>query len=150
VSGTPVVNLDVTMAELSATALRVKAERDQALRLLKRVLELSSLGKEGPFKADVRAFLVLIGQPGDGRTVVRMDRLRSIEAAIVQVNPDPREAIEIVHALQSSLRYQYDEKSVDVDDALGAACSALEELERTTSTIEAADDAHDLERARAS
>jgi hypothetical protein len=133
-----------TMADLSATALRVKAERDQAVRLLKRTLEIREMGAHGQHKSEIRALLALIGDAGEGRSVERMDRLRSIEAAITKVNPDPREAIEIVHALQSSLRYQFDERSVDVDDALGSACTALEELERTVSTVDA------LEGARAS
>lgn len=41
----------------SVTAIRVKAERDQALKLLREVLHLSTLGSEGDYKTRVRSFL---------------------------------------------------------------------------------------------
>jgi hypothetical protein len=58
------VNLDDTITEhqqglasLAETALRVKAERDEAIALLRESLIYSFAGKEGPFKTRVKEFL---------------------------------------------------------------------------------------------
>ena len=49
--------LEATMQALEQTALRVKAERDEAIRLLREALLYSAAGKEGPFKTRIREFL---------------------------------------------------------------------------------------------
>ena len=50
------LDLEVEIAELEVVALRVKAERDEAVRLLR------AIGKKGPFKTQVREFLKRIGE----------------------------------------------------------------------------------------
>lgn len=50
-------DLHDTMVELESAALRVKAERDRALQLLREVLCYSQLGREGDYKTRVREFL---------------------------------------------------------------------------------------------
>jgi hypothetical protein len=52
-----------SMSDLSDTALRVKDERDVAVKLLRTVLEMRELGAEGPTKSNIRAFLARIGEP---------------------------------------------------------------------------------------
>lgn len=54
----PELDLMRTLEELSATALRIKAERDEALKLLRRALQVREAGVHGPLKSDIRAFLV--------------------------------------------------------------------------------------------
>ena len=51
-------SMDETMRGLANTALRVKEERDDAVRLLKEALLYSHIGAEGPFKSKVREFLI--------------------------------------------------------------------------------------------
>ena len=51
-------SMDETMRGLANTALRVKEERDDAVRLLKEALLYSHIGAEGPFKSKVRMFLI--------------------------------------------------------------------------------------------
>jgi hypothetical protein len=58
------VNLDDTITEhqqglasLAETALRVKAERDAAISLLRESLIYSFTGHSGPFKSRVKEFL---------------------------------------------------------------------------------------------
>lgn len=53
-------DLSLTMACLRDTALRVKSERDQAMKLLREVLHLETLGSQGPYKTKVREFLAKI------------------------------------------------------------------------------------------
>lgn len=50
-------SLSASIADLSTTALRVKAERDEALKLLRRVLQVREMGLQGPMKSDIRHFL---------------------------------------------------------------------------------------------
>lgn len=61
-STVPELDLMRTLDELSATALRIKAERDEALQLLRRALQVREAGVHGPLKSDVRAFLQRIGE----------------------------------------------------------------------------------------
>lgn len=49
--------LNLEMAELAETALRVKAERDEAIELLKRTLLLREMGQYGEHKDSIRQFL---------------------------------------------------------------------------------------------
>jgi hypothetical protein len=58
------MSLDEAIAEhhselcrLAETALKVKAERDEAIALLRESLIYSFAGKEGPFKTRVKEFL---------------------------------------------------------------------------------------------
>jgi hypothetical protein len=46
-----------TLDDLEETALRVKAERDEAVKLLQESLLYSATGSSGPFKSRVREFL---------------------------------------------------------------------------------------------
>lgn len=117
---------DAVASESNATALRVKDERDEALKLLRRTLELREIGNEGAHKTDIRAFLARLGEPV---AISRFARQQALERAIVAFNPDAREAIELVHVLQRALQDRFEAKASDVDDLLGQACSALEELE---------------------
>lgn len=65
-----------TMDSLEATALRVKAERDEAVRLLKEALIYSHIGANGPFKTTVRQFLAKLGVIADyAETMVKRDQL---------------------------------------------------------------------------
>jgi len=52
VTGDAVVTLPV-----QPSVLRLQRERDEAMKLLQRALELREMGENGPFKSDVRAFL---------------------------------------------------------------------------------------------
>lgn len=68
-------SLDETMKGLVTTALRVKDERDEAVRLLKEGLLYSHIGQHGSFKCRVREFLIRLRvypQP-DERTASRPD-----------------------------------------------------------------------------
>lgn len=65
------------------------------------------------------------------RTQDRLKAQVALEAQIEKFNPDPRECVELIHALQACLRFQYEDGSADAQDALGAACQALEELDDT-------------------
>jgi hypothetical protein len=49
--------LEQTMAELRAVALKVKAERDMAVKLLSEAMIYSAAGERGDFKTRVRNFL---------------------------------------------------------------------------------------------
>lgn len=51
-------SMDETMRDLANTALRVKEERDEAVRLLKEGLLYSHIGQHGSFKSKVREFLI--------------------------------------------------------------------------------------------
>lgn len=53
--------LNEAVDDLLANAMRVKAERDEAVRLLKESLLYSHIGTEGPFKSRVREFLARLG-----------------------------------------------------------------------------------------
>lgn len=118
------VNLEQTMADLHDTAMRVKYERDAAVKLLRRTLELAEIGSEGPHKSDVRAFLARIGEPV---TITRFARQQAIEREISAFNPDTTEALELLHALGGSLQQRYGDARTDdlrkclddVDEALG-------------------------------
>src|SRR4051812_31578694 len=99
-------SLEQSMAALRSTALRVKAERDEAVRLLQRTLDIREMGSQGLHKTAIRQFLSLVGESiAQGASAVRMDRLCALEGATTQMNPDPQECVAIVHALQASLRY---------------------------------------------
>jgi hypothetical protein len=51
-------SMDETMRGLANTAIRIKDERDEAVRMLKEALLYSHIGQEGPFKSKVRMFLI--------------------------------------------------------------------------------------------
>ena len=51
-----------THASLSETALRIKAQRDEAIELLRESLIYSYTGDSGPFKTKVRMFLARCGR----------------------------------------------------------------------------------------
>jgi hypothetical protein len=70
-----------SMSELSDTALRVKDERDAAVKLLRTVLDMRELGAEGPTKSNIRAFLARIGQPV---TISRFARQQALEREIAR------------------------------------------------------------------
>lgn len=57
------MSLDTAVGELEATALRVKAERDHAVKLLREVLTYETIGRDGPFKTKVREWFARIGEP---------------------------------------------------------------------------------------
>lgn len=56
-----VLDLAGAMTALEETVLRVKEERDEAVRLLRRVLDVREMGLNGPIKSDIRAFLKSFG-----------------------------------------------------------------------------------------
>ena len=73
-------SMDETMRGLANTALRVKEERDDAVRLLKEALLYSHIGAEGPFKSKVRAFLGKIGVIKDyAETMIRREQVERHE-----------------------------------------------------------------------
>lgn len=49
-----------TQARLEETALRIKAERDEALALLRESLLYSAAGEQGSFKTRAREFLARV------------------------------------------------------------------------------------------
>lgn len=49
-----------THSDLSEVALRLKDERDEAVKLLSESLIYSSTGNDGPFKTRVREFLAKV------------------------------------------------------------------------------------------
>lgn len=59
--GVPGLELAADIQDISVIALRIKDERDEALRLLRRSLEVREAGVHGPLKSDIRAFLQRIG-----------------------------------------------------------------------------------------
>lgn len=122
----PKVDLNATADHLIATALRVKDERDAAVRLLRRTLELREIGAEGPHKSDVRAFLARIGEPV---IITRFARQRALEREIVAFNPDAIEADELLQSLERALIDRFDnDRTTDVRAHLAEAREALGEL----------------------
>jgi hypothetical protein len=100
--------------EPSATAmLRVKDERDEALKLLRRTLELREIGAEGPHKSDIRAFFVRLGEPV---AMTRGARQQSLERAIVAFNPDTTEALELLASFSRALTDRYGDGDVRTAD----------------------------------
>ena len=55
------VNHMAALDQLEIAALRVKQERDEAVRLLQECLTYSSIGEHGMFKTKVRDFLDSLG-----------------------------------------------------------------------------------------
>jgi hypothetical protein len=51
-------SMDETMRDLANTAMRVKEERDEAVRLLKEGLLYQHIGAYGSYKSRVREFLI--------------------------------------------------------------------------------------------
>lgn len=116
-----------TMRATVETALRVKDERDTAVKLLRTVLDMRELGAEGPTKTDIRAFLARLGKPG---VLTRFDRQRQLERDIVAFNPDTPEALELLHSFSRSLTDRYgDARTTDLNARLREVEEALSELE---------------------
>jgi hypothetical protein len=82
----------------------MKDERDEALKLLRRTLELREIGAEGPHKSDIRAFFVRLGEPV---AMTRVARQQSLERAIVAFNPDTTEALELLASFSRALIDRY-------------------------------------------
>jgi hypothetical protein len=69
-------SMDETMRGLANTAIRIKDERDEAVRLLKEALLYSHIGANGPFKSTVRKFLAKLGVIKDyADTMIDRDRI---------------------------------------------------------------------------
>lgn len=69
-------SLKEAMDTLAVTAMRVKAERDEAVKLLKEALLYSHIGADGPFKTTVRKFLGSLGAIKDyAETMIERDKL---------------------------------------------------------------------------
>jgi hypothetical protein len=126
-----------TMWDLSETALRVKDERDAAVKLLRTVLDMRELGAEGPTKSNIRAFLARIGQPV---TINRFARQQALEREISAFNADPGEAVELLQAISGALGERYGkDRARDVLQCIGETEEALSELERTLADLDPAD-----------
>jgi len=77
--------MDQTMADLTETALRVKAERDEAVKLLKEALLYSHIGADGVFKSKVRAFLEPLGViAAYADAMAKRDQLERLEGRSAQ------------------------------------------------------------------
>jgi hypothetical protein len=61
----------------------------------------------------------------------RFQQQQEIEDAIMAFGPEPDEAVDLIHALQASLKRAYGDASIDVQEALSVACDACEELDAT-------------------
>lgn len=113
--------------EILAGAVLELNERDEAVALLRRTLDLEWIGGQGQHKTDIRAFFSRLGIP---QVITRFDRQRAIEKSIVAFNPDTVEALELLHAVERALKDRYGEdKTIDFCQAMNAAQEALSELE---------------------
>lgn len=120
-------DLDATMASLRATALRVKDERDMAIRLLRRTLDIREMGNDGPHKSDIRAFLARIGEPV---AVSRGTRQQALEREIVAFNPDTTEAVELLASFTRALIDRYGKpRTMDLQKCANDVEEALGEIE---------------------
>jgi hypothetical protein len=68
--------MDEIMRGLANTAIRIKEERDDAVRLLKEGLLYSHIGQHGSYKSRVREFLCKLGVIKDyADTMIKRDQL---------------------------------------------------------------------------
>jgi hypothetical protein len=105
----------------------MKDERDEALKLLRRTLELREIGGEGPHKSDIRAFFVRLGEPV---AMTRVARQQSLERAIVAFNPDTTEAVELLASFTRALIDRYGKaRTMDLQRCLNDVEEALGEVE---------------------
>src|SRR3954470_7243415 len=102
--GNPREIMTGTVLDLHQRDAALQDERDAAVKLLRRTLELNEMGSEGPHKSDVRAFLARIGEPV---VITRGARQQSIEREIVRFNPDTTEALELLAAFSRALTDRY-------------------------------------------
>lgn len=121
-------SLAATADHLIDTALRIKGERDAAVKLLRRTLEIREAGIDGPHKTDVRAFLARIGEPV---IITRFARQRALERDIVAFNPNTVEASELLASFERALTDRYGEaRTTDLRKCFAEVCEALNEVER--------------------
>jgi hypothetical protein len=105
----------------------MKDERDEALKLLRRTLELREIGADGPHKSDIRAFFVRLGEPV---AMTRGARQQAVERAIVAFNPDTTEALELLASFSRALTDRYgDVRTADLRKCLDDVEEALGEVE---------------------
>lgn len=129
--------LDDALTALEGMGRRLKAERDEALKLLRRSLEIREAGIDGPHKSDIRAFLARIGAP---EVLTRFDRQRAIERAISAFNPDTAEAVDLLASFSRSLQDRYGEdRAKQVTECIAEVEEALSELERSLADLDPAD-----------
>lgn len=138
-----VAALRATVREVAEIGARNADERNDAVRLLRRVLDHRELGTDGPVKSDIRAFLARLGQPV---VISRFHRQQAIERDISAFNADTTEALEILHAVHGALKARYGEgRTTDLALPFADLEEALSELERTANEYEGPD-AMDLSR----
>ncbi len=90
-------------------------------------IERAAYGKEDC--GEKAQFFVPTDDAKASRSVRKLYLGRAIEEAIKELRPDPSTALEIVAALQNSMRSRYDERIPDVMEAFGDLSVALNEAD---------------------
>jgi hypothetical protein len=125
--------LHTTLTALHGTAARVKDERDAAIALLRRALEVREAFSGDSFKSDVRAFLLSLGAP---LVMSRTTRQQALEEGIRRLAPDPDEAEDLMLVLQGSLQDRFGRAELsDVNRALDEGREALLEFANTQEDV---------------
>lgn len=117
--------------ELRTEALRVKAERDEAIGLLQRVLSFRDGALVHILQADLRLFLARVRElPAEQRSITAINRQQMLERELVTARPEADEALTLLQAWYRGVEERFGEdRCVDLKARTNEVEEALAEMD---------------------